>query len=173
MVVSPASVFGVHVVVMEPARDERGSFGRIWDPSALPTSSPLVVLSTSWNPRRGTLRGMHWQEEPAAEEKLVRCTRGRVQDVAVDVRPDSPGYLTWFGLELTAGDGRAVYLPAGVAHGFLTLQDDSEVEYLMSDTYDPALGRGLRYDDPAVAIEWSDEVRLVSSRDRAFPLLQP
>ena len=174
MLVSQTSVEGVHVIAAQPARDERGSFGRIWAPGTLPSSAaPLVVLSASWNPRRGTLRGMHWQEAPAEETKLVRCTRGRVHDVAVDVRPHSPGYLTWFGIELTAGDGQAVYLPPGVAHGFLTLEDDTEIEYLMTDTYDPSLARGLRHDDPAVAIDWMDEIHLVSPRDRGFPLVQP
>jgi dTDP-4-dehydrorhamnose 3,5-epimerase len=165
---------GAFLVEARAQLDQRGAFARLWDPSAGATAgltAQLNLLCASWNPVRGTLRGMHWQEAPAEEVKLVRCTRGRIFDAAVDVRTDSDSYLSWWGTELGAGDGRAVYLSAGLAHGFLTLTDDTEVEYLMTSTYDPSRARGLRYDDPAVSIAWPTRVEQMSERDAGYPLL--
>jgi dTDP-4-dehydrorhamnose 3,5-epimerase len=172
MHVLPTGLDGVRLVKAEPSQDERGSFSRFWDADLVAREgleAGLSVLAASWNPRPGTLRGMHWQEPPAQEVKLVRCTRGRVFDVAVDVRRGSPTYLRWWGVELGAGDGQALYLGSGMAHGFLTLDPDSEVQYLMTDTYDPERARGFRHDDPLVGISWPRPVECVSARDRGFP----
>jgi dTDP-4-dehydrorhamnose 3,5-epimerase len=122
---------------------------------------------------RGTLRGMHFQRKPHEEVKLVRCTMGAVHDVIVDLRPGSPTYRRWHGIELTALNHRALYIPEGVAHGFLTLQDASEVFYQMAHAFQPGSAAGVRWDDPAFAIAWPGEVRVISDRDRAFPDFVP
>jgi len=152
--------------------DERGVFARTYDEELfshadLPTSWPQC--NTSWNNRRGTLRGMHWQAAPKEEFKLVRCTAGRVYDVAVDLRRESPTYLNWFGLELSASWRNALFIPAGFAHGFLTLSDNSEVYYQMGAAYDSALRRGARWNDPLFAIAWPFEPAVISERDAGFP----
>ena len=125
--------------------------------------------SASFNARRLTLRGMHYQAEPHAERKLVRCTRGAIYDVIVDLRPGSETYCRWFGIELSADDGRALYVPTGLAHGFLTLADDTEVAYSMADPYVPDAARGVRFDDPAFGIDWPAQPLIVSERDRGYP----
>src|SRR5215831_9093940 len=151
---SIAGLFEVEAVVHE---DERGAFARTYDRNVferagLPTSWPQC--NTSWNRRRGTLRGMHWQTAPKEEPKLVRCTAGSVFDVAVDLRRGSTTYLNWFGVELSASRRNALFIPAGFAHGFITLSDDSEVYYQMGAAYDSALQRGARWNDPSFAIAW-------------------
>ena len=119
--------------------------------------------------RRGTLRGMHYQEAPHTEVKLIRCTRGAVHDVVVDLRPDSPTHRRWMGVELSARNGRTLYAPEGCAHGYLTLEDDTELLYFASDVYAPAAARGVRYDDPAFGIAWPGRIELVSAQDRSWP----
>ncbi|MCU1591875.1 MAG: rfbC [Frankiales bacterium] len=176
MRLAPTGLSGVVLVHVDPAADERGSFSRVWDQdefaaAGLPERLDLHCVSS--NRAQGTLRGMHWQEPPYGEIKLVRCSRGAVFDVAVDVRRDSPSYLQWFGIELRPETGECLYLPAGVAHGFLTLSDDTEVSYLMTSRYSPEHARGLRYDDPAVAITWPAPPQVISDRDRDFALLEP
>ncbi len=134
--------------------------------------NPAVVqCNASFNARRGTLRGMHYQAEPHGESKLVRCVRGAIFDVAVDLRADSPTFRRWHGVELSAENRLAFYIPAGLAHGFQTLADDTEMLYQMGDPYVPDAARGVRFDDPAFGIEWPalDGERIVSARDRAFP----
>jgi len=128
-----------------------------------------VQISLSANTQRGTLRGLHLQAEPHAEGKVVCCTRGSAFDVAVDLRTGSPTYGRWESVELSRENGRAVYVPPGCAHGFQTLEDDTELLYLISDFYDPDLQRGVRWDDPALGIEWPEEPTVMSERDRAFP----
>lgn len=175
MRLAPTTIPGVVVVHTEPVTDERGSFSRVWEHeefAAAGLSDQLDLHCVSSNRAEGTLRGLHWQEPPHAEVKLVRCSRGAVFDVAVDVRPDSPSYLQWFGIELRPETGQCLYLPAGVAHGFLTLADDTEVSYLMTSCYSPAHARGLRHDDPRVAINWPRQPQVISDRDRDFPLLE-
>lgn len=165
-------VAGAFVVEPQMLSDERGQFGRTFcaetfGAQGLATSYPQCNVST--NLRRGTLRGMHYQAEPAAEAKLVRATRGRVFDVALDLRPTSPSFLQWAAVELDAARHNAFYIPAGCAHGFLTLEDDCALFYQMSATYAPDLARGVRWDDPAFAIAWPFGPEVISARDATYP----
>ena len=163
---------GVWVIEPEPLADERGCFARTFDRRAFGErglSTSLAQCSTSYNARRGTLRGLHWQDQPHGEDKLVRCTRGAVFDVAVDVRSDSPTFKRWYAVELTADNRRQLYLPSGVAHGFLTLTDASELFYQMSEEYHPELSRGARWNDPMFAISWPMSPTVVSERDQSYP----
>jgi dTDP-4-dehydrorhamnose 3,5-epimerase len=159
------------VLLVEPERlgDERGYFARTYDAAEMP---PIVQMSTSFNVRAGTLRGLHFQREPHGESKLVRCTRGAIFDVAVDLRPGSPTRHRWFGAELSAESGRALLIAPGFAHGFQTLADDSEVLYAMDAPYAGEAASGVRWDDPAFAIDWPDPPpggRTMSARDAAYP----
>ena len=158
---------GVLIVHLEPEADGRGHFARLWDREVM--GAAVDQASVSWNARRHTLRGLHWQAAPHGEAKLVRCTRGALFDVAVDVRPGSPTERRWVALHLSARQPRALYLAAGLAHGFLTLEDDTEVTYLMAGRYAPEAVRGARYDDPAFAIAWPAPPSVIADRDRAFP----
>lgn len=180
MIVRPTELAGVAVIELEPVRDERGSFARTFDAelfAAHDLDASVVQCNTSFNHRAGTLRGLHYQAAPHGEGKLVRCTRGRVFDVAVDLRPDSPTHRRWLGVELDAAGGRSLFVPAGCAHGFQTLQDGSEVHYQMTRAYVPEAARGVRWDDPAFAIEWPDPPggaeRILSAHDRAFADYDP
>lgn len=168
----PTPLPGVVVVEPEPVADERGLFARTFcaeEFEAAGLEPELAQCSLSFNPRRGTLRGMHYQAAPFGEDKLVRCTRGRIWDVALDLRPESPSYLGHFALELSGENRLGLYLPPQVAHGFLTLEDASEVFYQMSVPYAPEAARGVRFDDPAFAIPWPEPVRVASERDRSWP----
>jgi dTDP-4-dehydrorhamnose 3,5-epimerase len=163
---------GVVVTDLEPQRDARGSFARFLCKDEfvlhqLPTE--FVQGSLSRNTTQGTLRGMHLQLGPIPEQKLVRCTRGRVHDVVLDLRKHSASYRRWTALELDAESGRAVFVPAGCAHGFLTLEPDTELLYLMTVRYDPDHQRGVRWNDPAFAIDWPSEPIVIGDRDRTFP----
>lgn len=165
---------GTRVIELEKHEDERGSFARAWcarefAAQGLPDSVAQISLSVSR--RSGTIRGMHWQREPHEEAKVVRCIRGRIYDVAVDVRPDSPDFGKWFGVELDAVSGRAFYVPRGFAHGFQTLEDDVELLYVISEFYAPDAQVGFHYADPEVGIAWPLEPGEVSARDRALPSL--
>lgn len=167
---------GAYVLEPERLEDERGWFTRTFTAEEFEARglNPNVVhCNASFNARAGTLRGMHYQAAPHGECKLVRCTRGAVYDVVVDLRADSPVYLHWYAVELTAENGWSLYVPEGFAHGFQTLADATEVAYQMSYAYVPAHARGLRFDDPAVAIEWPAATRTVSSRDLGYPPLRP
>lgn len=162
------------VVVVEPDRveDERGFFARVWcrrDFAEHGLRPELAQCSISWNRRSGTLRGMHFQAAPHAEAKLVRVTRGAVFDVAVDLRPDSPTFRRWFGCELSESNRRMLYVPEGLAHGFLTLAEGTEVFYQISEFHHPEAARGVRFDDPAFAIEWPARPVVISERDRSYP----
>jgi dTDP-4-dehydrorhamnose 3,5-epimerase len=132
-------------------------------------SAELAQCNTSYNRRRGTLRGMHWQSAPNAEAKLIRCTRGAIWDVIVDLRPDSPTYLDHVGVDLTADSKRALYVPEGMAHGFVTIDDDSEVFYQMSEFYEPTAARGARWNDPAFGISWPVSDPILHQRDATYP----
>jgi dTDP-4-dehydrorhamnose 3,5-epimerase len=165
---------GAWIVEPEPIEDDRGFFARTWcreEFEARGLNADLAQCSISFNRRRGVLRGMHYQAAPHEEAKLVRVTRGAVYDVAVDLRPDSGHYLDWVALELTSENRKAFYIPEGCAHGFQTLEDETEVLYQISRAVHPASARGIRWDDPAIGIKWPFAPSLVSTRDLAFPLL--
>ena len=165
---------GAFAVELEELVDERGFFARSFcrDEFARHGLVPAVAqCNVSYNARRGTLRGLHYQAEPHPEAKLVRCTRGAVWDVAVDLRPGSPTLHRWFALELSADNRRALYVPAGFAHGFQSLTDAAEVLYQMSESYHAELARGVRWDDPRLAIPWPVAPAIVSERDRSLPLV--
>jgi len=164
------------VVESEPLEDERGSFARAFCADAFRDAGfPVNVAqcNTSFNRLRGTLRGLHYQAAPAAEAKLVRCTCGRIFDVAVDLRPDSPAFCEWTGVELAPGAHRAHLIPEGCAHAFITLADESEVFYLMARAYSPEHARGVRWDDPAFAIEWPIRPSVISAHDANFADFAP
>jgi dTDP-4-dehydrorhamnose 3,5-epimerase len=179
MVFRETPLAGVHVVELEPSSDARGSFVRTFDSElfgAHGLERCVAQCSASFNTRAGTLRGMHYQADPHGEAKLVRVTRGAIYDVAVDLRADSPTLAKWFPIELSAGDMRALYVPVGVAHGFQTLQDASEVQYQMAHPYVAEAAGGVRWDDPAFAIDWPtppSDGRLISERDRSWPDFSP
>ncbi|HEX3874702.1 MAG TPA: dTDP-4-dehydrorhamnose 3,5-epimerase [Solirubrobacteraceae bacterium] len=165
---------GLWVIDVDPVTDDRGWFARTFDAAefaahGLPAT--VVQCNASFNARRDTLRGMHYQADPHGETKLVRCVSGAVFDVAVDLRPDSPTFARWHGVELTAANRRMLYIPVGFAHGFQTLTDDSELLYLMGHEYVPDAARGVRFDDPAFAIDWPAPTgeRIVSERDLGYP----
>jgi dTDP-4-dehydrorhamnose 3,5-epimerase len=167
---------GVVVVDVDPRTDERGSFARLHCPDAFAAAGfPFepVQTSLSRNPRAGTLRGLHYQPAPHGETKLVRCVRGRVFDVAVDLRAGSPTHGRWTAAELSADNCRALLVPEGVAHGFLTLEPDTDVLYQISPKYAPGHEAGVRWDDPAFGVAWPAAPRLISPRDAAYPDYRP
>jgi len=171
---SPTRLAGAYVIEPVPQTDERGFFARLFCVREFEEHglNPRVVqCSLSYTRNRGTLRGMHYQTPPACEVKLVRCIRGGIYDVIVDLRPDSPTYKSHFAIELTAGNRRALYVPERFAHGFQTIEDETEVFYQMSEFYTPGKADGLRYDDPALGIRWPLPVSDISERDRQWPLL--
>lgn len=165
---------GVHIVRIEPHEDERGHFARTWcerEIRAAGLDSRVAQINTGFSHTRGTLRGMHFQRPPDEEIKFVRCTRGRVYDVALDLRPGSGTYGEWLGVELSADNGRMLWIPEGCAHGYQTLEDRSELLYTTSAFYAPESASGVRYDDPAFGIEWPIDVTVVSEADRSWPLV--
>lgn len=172
---APAKIPGVWVIDLELKEDARGFFARTWcehEFCALDLNTHWPQGNLTRTLRQGMIRGMHWQAEPHPEIKLVRCSRGAIWDVLVDVRKDSPAYGQWQSFELTGDNHRQLYVPAGVAHGFQCLEAGSEVSYLMSDFYVPELARGLRWNDPRVGIEWPLPEPELSERDRSLPCLE-
>ena len=175
MILRDTPLAGVVVVEQERLDDSRGWFARTFDASVLSAhgiDGRVAQMSTSFNAVAGTLRGMHYQAPPDLEGKLVRCTRGALFDVALDLRDGSPTRLRWHGEELSAENGRALYVPPGFAHGFQTLSDDTEVLYVMNTPFVPGAGRGVRWDDPAFAIAWPSPPaggRVMASRDAGYP----
>ena len=169
---SPTEVAGVLLVEIEPHADARGLFARLQCPdefAAAGAGFAPAQTSLSRNPKAGTLRGMHWQPDPHGERKLVRAVRGRMFDVAVDLRPASPTYRKWAGTELSADNARALFIPEGVAHGFLTLEPDTDVLYQISPKFEPGHEAGARWNDPAFAIDWPVQPALISERDATYP----
>lgn len=162
----------VYLIEPEWRRDERGFFGRTWCEREFREHGIAMTIrqcNLSGNRAHGTLRGMHFQASPHAEAKVVSCLRGAIHDVILDLRPDSPSFKRYAAIELSAENGRMVYMPSGMAHGYQTLTDDTLVYYQMSEYYVPEAQRGVRWDDPAFAIEWPPvEARIISARDRAF-----
>jgi dTDP-4-dehydrorhamnose 3,5-epimerase len=172
MNIRDTALAGVCIVDVEPIADERGFFARLWSAEAF-AARQLVTqfdhVSVSFNHKAGTLRGMHYQAAPFAETKLVRCVRGAIFDVAVDLRPQSPTFRKWVGVELSADNRRAFYIPAGCAHGFQTLTPDAEVLYMIDAPYSAGHGRGVRWNDPAFGIVWPEAERVMNARDAAYP----
>jgi dTDP-4-dehydrorhamnose 3,5-epimerase len=163
---------GVFEIHLEPAADGRGFFARSWCQKEFEEqglNSRLVQCNVSFSAKKGTLRGMHYQVPPYAETKVVRCARGSIYDVVVDLRPQSPTFKQWISLVLTAEERNMVYIPEGCAHGFLTLEDKTEVFYQMSEFYNPESARGVRWDDPAFQIAWPAKAEVISERDRTYP----
>ena len=166
---------GAFVIEIEKYEDERGFFARSWcarEFAAKGLDHHLVQCNVSFNKRKGTLRGLHYQFPPHAEAKLVRCTKGSLFDVIVDLRKDSLTFLKWFGVELTATNHRMLYIPKLFAHGFQTLEDETEIFYQMSQFYEPAAAEGLRWNDPRLGINWPNEDRTMSQKDQAYPNLE-
>jgi dTDP-4-dehydrorhamnose 3,5-epimerase len=171
---SECDVAGAWVIDPTPHMDERGYFSRAWcarefAEHGIPFTP--VQANMGYSRRKGTIRGLHYQVAPALEAKLVRCTSGAVFDVVADLRPDSATYLRWYGTELSARNGRMLYVPEGCAHGCQSTEDASEIYYMTSAFYAPNEARGVRYDDPAFAIEWPLPASSVSAQDRGWPLL--
>lgn len=167
---------GAYLIELERMEDERGFFARTFcrdEFAARALRSSFVQCNVSFNARKGTVRGMHFQEKPHEEAKLVRCTRGAIYDVIVDIRKSSPTYKRWTAVELTADNGRMLYVPEGLAHGFQTLEDNSEVFYQMSEMHHPESARGLRWNDPAFAIRWPLPDPIISQRDAQYPDFKP
>jgi dTDP-4-dehydrorhamnose 3,5-epimerase len=168
----PTKLAGVYEVHLEPHPDPRGFFARCWCQKEVESAglNPKVAqCNVSYNQRTGTLRGLHYQAEPYPETKLVRCSAGAIYDVVVDLRPHSPTFKNWIGVVLTAANRHMLYIPGGCGHGFLTLEDETEVFYQMSEFYHPDLARGVRWDDPAFGIVWLREPEVISERDRTYP----
>lgn len=173
---APLTVAGAFSVEMERLEDDRGYFGRIWCREEFARQGldvDVVQSSISYNRRAGTLRGMHFARAPSAEDKLVSCVRGRLHDVLLDLRSASPSFMQHCSVVLDASLHNAVYIPAGVAHGFQTLVDDCEVLYMMTAPYAPELAAGVRFDDPAFGIAWPMPVAVIAERDRTYPSFDP
>jgi dTDP-4-dehydrorhamnose 3,5-epimerase len=171
MIFTKTELEGSYLLELKKFEDERGFFARSWCQKEFETHglAPCVVqANVSYNRKKGTLRGLHYQAAPYSETKLVRCTRGALYDVIVDLRPTSPTYKQWIGVELTADNYKMLYVPQGFAHGFITLTDDTEATYQVSEFYTPGAERGLRYNDPAFAIEWPESVVVISEKDNSW-----
>ena len=172
MIFTETPLRGAYVIELEPRNDERGFFARAFCQNELAAhglKNEIRQANTSYNFKKGTLRGMHYQIPPHAEVKMVRCTVGAIYDVIVDIRKDSPTYLKWFGIELTAANRKTFYVPEGFAHGYQALTDDSEVLYLVTQFYAPDHEAALRWDDPAVGIRWPLANPILSPKDAAHP----
>lgn len=172
---SALQIPGVFEVALDPHTDERGFFARAFCPAEFARAGLAFTpaqINLSRNAAALTLRGMHWQDAPFAEAKVVRCVRGRIFDVVADLRPDSPSYRKWIGRDLDAKDGLALFVPEGCAHGFLSLEDDCDVLYMMGRPHTAGQARGFRYDDPAFAIEWPSQPKIVAPADLAWPAWQ-
>ena len=176
MIFAETALAGAFVIAPEPSEDARGLFARTWcerELQARGLEARIAQCSTSFNKRKGTLRGLHYQVPPAGETKIVRCTRGSLFDVIVDLRPDSATFLAHLGVVLTADNRRMVYVPAGCAHGFQTLEDDAEIFYQISEFCAPEHARGVRWDDPLFGIEWPVDQRTIIERDLRYPDFRP
>lgn len=176
MVFTETKLKGAYLIDLERLEDERGYFARSWcqrEFLAQGLDPKTVQCNVSFNKKKGTLRGMHYQLPPFSEAKLVRCTRGVLYDVIIDLRPDSPSFLQWIAVELTAENSRMLYIPKGFAHGFQTMEDDTEVFYQMSEFYAPESARGVRWNDPLFKINWPDAERTISAKDQKYEDAKP
>jgi dTDP-4-dehydrorhamnose 3,5-epimerase len=173
---TPAELAGAFLIDLEPNQDVRGYFARVYcEREFVARGLPRMAAqaSVSLTKHAGTLRGMHFQRAPHEEDKLVRCVQGVIWDVIVDIRPESPTYCRWMGVELSEANQRMLLVPKGFAHGFITRCDDVAVNYMMSQFYEPAAQDGARYDDPAFAIDWPEPPREISEKDRLWPSFTP
>jgi dTDP-4-dehydrorhamnose 3,5-epimerase len=169
------SIAGAWVIDPSPHEDERGRFMRVWCAREFVThglSFVPVQANMGFSVRKGTLRGMHFQGPPALEAKLVRCTKGAIFDVVLDLRPESPSYGKWYGVELTPENGRMLYIPQHCGHGYQTLIDGTEMYYMASEYYTPGAASGVRFDDPAFNIQWPLTATAISEQDRKWPLMK-
>lgn len=169
---SETEIGGAYIIELDVKEDDRGFFARVWEEEEFKKRKlfgRIVHANISGNPRSGTLRGLHYQISPHEEAKVVRCSRGAIYDVTVDLRKDSPSYKKWISVELTEHNHRMLYVPEGCAHGFQTLEDESEVSYFMNNAYDAASARGVRYDDPTFGIPWPLPISVISPKDRSYP----
>jgi dTDP-4-dehydrorhamnose 3,5-epimerase len=172
MTLHETKIAGVFEIRLEPKLDERGFFARSWCQKEFEShglNPKLVQCNISFSTRKGTLRGMHYQVAPYPEVKVVRCTRGSIYDVVVDLRPQSRTFKGWISAVLTAANRNAIYVPEGCAHGFLTLEDQSEVFYQMSEIHNLESARGVRWNDPVFQIAWPVRIEVISERDRTYP----
>lgn len=174
MIFTETSLKGAYIIEIQRIEDNRGFFGRTFcknefEKYGLKTN--IVQSNTSFNKKKATLRGMHMQAPPFSEAKLIRCTRGSIYDVIVDMRKDSATFRKWVGLELNADDGRMLYIPEEFAHGFITLEDNTEVSYQMTEFFTPDVSMGYLWNDPAFAIRWPLEPTFISEKDKSYPLL--
>ena len=172
MIYTPSRIPGAWIMDVEPIHDRRGFFAMTWLPDELRERGmdpALAQCNLAFNHKRGTLRGMHLQSEPHAQIKIVRATRGALLDVIVDLRPDSPTFKSSDAVELSADNRRMLYIPAGVAHGYITLADETEVYYHASSLWAPGAERGVRWNDPAFAIEWPLQPVVISEKDASWP----
>jgi len=172
MIFHETDLKGAFVIDLQRLEDERGFFARSWcqrEFAAHGLNTRMAQCNISFNAEKGTLRGVHYQAKPFEEAKLIRCTKGAIHDVIVDIRPNSPTFRRYFTVQLTADNRRLLYVPEGFAHGFLTLEKDTEVFYQMSEFYAPKHARGFRWNDPAFGIEWPEAVNVLSARDGSYP----
>jgi len=176
MIFTPAKIQGACLITPEPITDHRGHFARLFcqdEFAAQKLPQSFAQSSISFSPQKHTFRGLHYQSPPAAEEKLVRCTRGAVCDVILDLRKNSPTYLTWQSFELTAQNAHSLFIPAYCAHGFLTLEDNTELFYQMTTPQNPSYATGVRWNDPTFAITWPADPKIISERDATYPDHKP
>lgn len=176
MIFQETKLPGVFEIDMELKHDERGFFARSWCEKEFAEhglNPRLVQCNISFNTHKGTLRGMHYQAPPFSEAKLVRCTKGKLYDVVIDLRSQSPSYKKWIGVELSESNHRMLYIPEGCAHGFLTLEKETEIFYQMSEFYNAESARGVRWNDNDFGIQWPEAVNVISERDRTYPDFEP
>jgi dTDP-4-dehydrorhamnose 3,5-epimerase len=173
VIFSETKLKGAFVIEIQKLTDNRGFFARSWcqnEFSEHGLTARILQVNISYNIKKGTLRGMHYQATPYEETKLVRCTKGAIYDVIIDLRPDSPTYSQWIGVHLTADNYKMLYVPENFAHGFQVLEDNTEATYQVSQFYTPGSERGIRWDDPKFGIDWPMEVRVISEKDESWPL---
>jgi dTDP-4-dehydrorhamnose 3,5-epimerase len=171
MIFSETTLKGVYLIGLQRMEDDRGFFARTWCRREFKEAGidvNFVQCNISYNIKKGTLRGLHYQVAPYGESKLVRCTSGAIHDVIADLRPESATFKKWMSVELSQENQKALFIPKGFAHGFLTLADNTEVFYQMSEFYEPGYAKGVRWNDPAFAIHWPAEVRVISEKDSGY-----
>lgn len=176
MIFTETKLKGAYTIEIEQLKDNRGFFARSWCQREFEEhglTSRVVQTNVSFNIKKGTLRGMHYQIAPYEEAKLIRCTNGAIYDVIIDLRPDSPTYLQWVGAELTADNHKMLFVPESFAHGFQTLQDNTEVTYQVTQFYTPGSERGIRWNDKTINIEWLVDVNVISDKDKNWPDFRP